>query len=221
MASLIDLLGLANVAAVPQTPQPAPQPGQDLTPEQLNALPQIVVQQRSAPAAPAAHAPSKFRNFLGAIGDALLVANGGQPLYQQRRQRQQIGSALSTYLGDPMLSQVFQADPDTGVALYKMRHPAEPDFLRDMRAVGIDPATDEGKSLVAAHFGKQPSAAIQDYQYARANGYQGDFASFVRDYLRPQLQSPIMIPAGAQPVPQPSAQPALRLNPQTGQWEPE
>lgn len=223
MASLADLLGLSSAAAA------APQVGQDMTPEQLNALPYVNVAGRAPAAATPAAAPqqdhvSPIRDFLGKLGDAFLVGSGAQPMYQPRRDAERLSSAISSYLGngDKQLAAVFDADPATGMQLYKMVHPAEPDFLRDMRAAGIDPTTDEGRQLVAAHFGKQPSASIQDYQYARSNGYQGDFASFVRDYLRPQLQAPVMIPAGAVPVGQAGGgKPNLRLNPQTGQWEPE
>lgn len=199
---LADLLGLSSAAAA------APQVGQDMTPEQLNALPYVNVHGRAPAAAAPAAAPQSgglgnaLRGIFGALGDGLLAQAGRSPIYTpamlEEQKRQRLGSSLSQYLGDtdPMLGQIFQADPETGVALYKMRHPAEPDFLRDMRAAGIDPTTEQGQSLVAAHFGKQPAAGIAEYQYYQQHGGTLPFGDFLR-ILHPPAGGSLEETAGA------------------------
>jgi hypothetical protein len=89
--SIIDaLLGTQGITgAAPQAnalgfPMPAPGTGAQfnlpVTQQQMGVQPQ--------------QGPSKFRNFLGALGDALMVGHGGQPLYHQRMQQQQTQGAL-------------------------------------------------------------------------------------------------------------------------------
>lgn len=83
-----------------------------------------VPQQQAAPAA----APKKrggVRDFLGKLGDAMMVANGGEPLYEQRLREERIGGALAQYLGtnDPALAEILRTDPRAGIELYKLRQP--------------------------------------------------------------------------------------------------
>jgi hypothetical protein len=241
--SLASLLGLANAAPSAATAQPQP-----LTPDQLDALPYVNVPNRQPmqtqstaappPQQPAhrglfsggLHVGSPLGNLLGTLGDILLVGSGGEPIYQGRLKNQRIGEALNSYLGntDQMLSQVFHADPSTGVALYKIRHPAEPDFMRDMRAAGIDPQSDEGKQLVSAHFGKQPVAGIAEYQYYKQQGGKLPFGDFLR-ILHPPAGGSLEETGGAQSAASavgevtatnPQTGDRIRLNPSTGQWEP-
>lgn len=97
-----------------------------------------------------------FSNVLGAIGDALLVHSGRQPVYGPAMQRKKMGEALSNYLGqmggvDPALAQVLQQDPGTGLELFKMSRPSpanDPETIRLMRAAGIDPASEEGRAII-------------------------------------------------------------------------
>lgn len=65
-------------------------------------------------------------NVLGRIGDALLVANGQQPIYANTIRNQKLGQELGNYLGssDQALAQVFQTDPEVGLKLYEYKHPA-------------------------------------------------------------------------------------------------
>jgi hypothetical protein len=63
---------------------------------------------------------------------------------------------------------------------------------------------------------QQAPAVIQEYEYAKNQGYKGTLADF-EQYLHPP--GAVTVPAGAT-VSGPTA-PTLRLNPQTGQWEPE
>lgn len=117
--ALADLLGAldGNLLGLPQRPayggyqfdipQAAPQ-----------AQPQM------AQAMPAAHTPSKFRNFLGAIGDALLVGGGGQPLYRQRMEEQRQQTALQGFLTNPdqAIAQLMQVDAPSAIKLYQSIH---------------------------------------------------------------------------------------------------
>jgi hypothetical protein len=70
---------------------------------------------------------SPLRNFIGALADALSVAGGGQPLYQQRLKERRSQSAISQYLGsvDPELAGLLSSglDSSTALGLYKIRHP--------------------------------------------------------------------------------------------------
>jgi hypothetical protein len=90
------------------------------------------------------HQPSKFRNFLGALGDALMVGNGGKPLYRERQQQQQLGSIVGQFLGadDSALAPIFAINPEVGAELYKIRHPASetPAELKEFEYYqGLDP----------------------------------------------------------------------------------
>jgi hypothetical protein len=79
----------------------------------------------SAPPQMPQQGPSKFRNFLGALGDALSVANGGEPYYRQRAQEQQVRGALQGFLTNPdeAISALLKVDPASAIALFKAVHP--------------------------------------------------------------------------------------------------
>jgi hypothetical protein len=80
----------------------------------------------AAPAMPQAHQPSKLRNFLGALGDALMVGAGGKPLYHERMLQQHQQSALQGFLTNPdqAIAQLMQVDAPSAIDLYKAVHPA-------------------------------------------------------------------------------------------------
>lgn len=90
-------------------------------------------------------------DVLGILGDSILAGKGRQPIYgpmmQQRREqerRQQMGEYIANYLGDSdgALSEIMRADPETGLALYKMTHAQEkekPAFYRELEAAGFNP----------------------------------------------------------------------------------
>lgn len=66
------------------------------------------------------------RDALGQIGDYLLQANDMAPIYgprKARREQERVGSLLGQYLGqgDEVLAQIMSADPQTGMALLKMK----------------------------------------------------------------------------------------------------
>lgn len=104
-----------------------------------------------------------IRDFLGILGDALLVQSGHQPMYGPTKQRKRVGQALQSYLGnlDPGLAEIFAADPETGFALYKMAHPAAPqdlEIVRELRAAGIDPQSEEGRAIIKGHLSRGEGA---------------------------------------------------------------
>lgn len=85
---------------------------------------------------------SGLRNFLGNLGDALLVANGGQPIYRQEKERAALGQRLAQYLGadDPQLAEILAENPQAGMELFNMRRDdrrAEQSGKRDDRRIGI------------------------------------------------------------------------------------
>lgn len=65
---------------------------------------------------------SGLRRFLGNLGDAILTANGGEPIYQRSVERRQMGDMLAQYLGsgngNEGLATIFREDPETGMMLY-------------------------------------------------------------------------------------------------------
>jgi hypothetical protein len=119
------------------------------------------------PARMAPHGPSKFRNFLGALGDALMVGGGGQPLYRQRMEEQRQQSALQGFLTNPdqAIAQLMQVDAPTGIALYRAVHPPS-----------------------------ETPIGIKEYEYAKGNGYKGGYEDFVK-LTHPALMSPVTLGA--------------------------
>jgi hypothetical protein len=100
---------------------------------------------------------SKLRNFLGALGDALLVGGGGQPLYQQRQLQQQQTAALQGFLTNPdsAISALMQVPGQVGNAidLYKAVHPA------------------------STH---ETPVELQEYEFAKSQGFPGSYLDFVQ-----------------------------------------
>lgn len=225
--ALSDLLGLGSTLGAP------------LTPDQLAALPYVNVPQQPPQAQPQPQAPpqvqpqarppgspSKFRNFLGALGDALLVAHGEQPLYQQRVKDQETQSALRNYLTDPngAIAALMKVDPGTGINLLaanaKAKQEADlakPDAVRELIAANIDPSSPEGQAALQAHLGKAPVAGIAEYQYYKQHGGTLPFADFLR-IIHPPGGGTFEETGGS---PAASSGGALRYNPQTGGWDPE
>jgi hypothetical protein len=103
-----------------------------------------------AAAQPRSEGPSKFRNTLGAVGDALLVATGEKPMYRERMMQRRLGDAVGNYLGntDAALAEIFRADPETGLALYKAKHGAseQPSIAKEVdyyRSIGRNDLADQ------------------------------------------------------------------------------
>lgn len=69
---------------------------------------------------------STLRNVLGAIGDALLIGNGVQPLYHQQQQQNQLATDMTNYLGDnnAALADAFRVNPTVAAEMFKYMHPA-------------------------------------------------------------------------------------------------
>jgi len=192
----------------------------------------------NAPAQPQSHGLfGGLNNVLGRIGDALLIANGAEPIHRQHA----IGQMIGNYLGnaDPGLAQVFAADPATGLALYKVTHPDKSEFDRELQSAGIDPKSAQGQSLLMNHLnGATQDPAIKEYEYAKSNGYGGSFMDYVQAKQGPLIANngdgtftivPRNMVGGGQPAASPSGEVTatnpktgqkLRLNPQTNQWEP-
>lgn len=228
---LSDLLGLGSALGAPLTPdQLAALPYVNLPqqPQQAQPQPQAPPQVQPQPQAQGrpAGSPSKFRNFLGALGDALLVAHGEQPLYQQRVKDQETQSALRNYLTDPngAIAALMKIDPKTGINLLaanaKAKQEADlakPDAVRELIAAGIDPSSPEGQSALQAHLGKAPVAGIAEYQYYKQKGGTLPFADFLRIIHPPGGGT--FEETGSSPAP--SSGGALRYNSKTGGWDPE
>jgi hypothetical protein len=96
-----------------------------------------------------------LRNVLGNIGDALLVANGADPIYRPRKEQAAQAQMLGNYLGriDPAFAQMLASgmNPQTAVTAYKIVHPeavAAPEEIRLMQAAGIDPTSEEGRAII-------------------------------------------------------------------------
>jgi hypothetical protein len=96
-------------------------------------------------------------NFLGRIGDALLVANNASPIYAQKLEQQQtearrqhLGAALANYLGNSnsALAALLKEDPQAGIELYKMTHQQAdvPGIAKDVnyyRSIGRNDLADQ------------------------------------------------------------------------------
>jgi hypothetical protein len=141
------------------------------------------------PTPAAAQAPhrsfgSKLKDFLGQLGDALYVSAGGRgaPAYQRIQQQQ----ALQGFLTNPdqAIAQLMQVDAPSAIELYTKLHPqptADPEIIREMRAAGIDPASDEGKSILRQHIGGSSSdpSSVREYQFAKGQGFDGSYLDFL------------------------------------------
>jgi hypothetical protein len=190
----------------------------------------------NAPPAPQSH--GGIGNFLGRLGDALLVANGRPAIYAQRQQN----AALANYLGqiDPSMGDMVNngVDAPTALALYKMQHPSPPDIIQEMQAVGIDPNSEQGKQIITSHLNGSSSgpSSVQEYEFAKQNGFGGSYMDFLNQKGGPLIANngdgtftivPRNMVGGSAPAPSgevtatnPKTGQKLRLNPQTNQWEP-
>jgi hypothetical protein len=123
---LADLLGLAGGIPQPDLAADAPMSMDVPLVSSMQGVQQPDIPQIQQPRHGLLSGSGGIRDFLGFLGDALLVSSGHAPIYQTRMRQKKLGSALSQYLGssDPMLASIFETDPETGLALYKMQHPA-------------------------------------------------------------------------------------------------
>lgn len=129
------------------------QPGSPAAPvgNSLLAMPQAAPQQAKPAGKPTQSAPpsapplardSGLRRFLGNLGDALLTANGGEPLYRQAQERRQLGAQLSQYLGadNPELAAIMAENPEAGMALFNANLAQKQQIRsegRDQQRIGI------------------------------------------------------------------------------------
>ena len=183
----------------------------------LPGAPDVAVPQAAPAQQFQSQVPHGWKNVLGMIGDALLSANGRQPIYgprvqqmRQAEQQAQLGQSIANYLGntDAGLAQIFAADPNAGMALYKMKHPED------------TPATALQRNYEFMA-GKDPKLADQ-YLHGQAEGPplianngDGTFTIIPRSMVGGQQAT------GAKEVTAtgPNGE-KIRLNPQTNQWEP-
>ena len=220
---LLNFLGNLSGQQQPQMPgfaggqfptgqMPAPQMGQQ--PIDLNAALQRNAalgqqQQAQKPKGGFFRQGGTFSNVLGAIGDALLVHSGRNPVYAPAQQRRRSGEALANYLGnlDPGLAELISTDPELGMSLYKMKNPAA----------------------------KEPPAFVQEYLYRQGlpDDQRKSFDEFANMRKFNPFAAPITLgpgdtyegPGGGQPEAQeqtatgPNGE-KVRYNPQSGQWEP-
>lgn len=70
---------------------------------------------------------SGISDFLGKLGDAIMVGAGGEPIYQKKVEREQLGEQLAQLIGtnDPKLAEFIRTNPEVGMQLFKMRQPGE------------------------------------------------------------------------------------------------
>lgn len=97
----------------------------------------VDAQQAQAPQqAPARPKRGGVKDFLGRLGDALMVGAGGEPIYSKKVEREQLGEALARYLGtnDPRLAELVRAHPETFATMFN----AQREDKRFDRAAGQD-----------------------------------------------------------------------------------
>lgn len=134
--------------------------GRQVTPADQDWLHGTAIGQ-STMRAPVAQQPRRHggvRDFLGKLGDALLIGSGGEPLYAKHKAQQQLGEHLAAYLGstDEALAQILRDDPATGIDLLKLKAQQQPKpeqapaFVRELQAFGFDP--DEQKAIARRRY---------------------------------------------------------------------
>lgn len=119
---IVQLLGSLGGITQPKPPVPfgmdgpmaemrGAQPG-------LLAMPEARVPQ--APQMPQPQKRGGVKDFLGKLGDALLIGNGADPIYSKQIEQEQLGQALAQYLGtaDPKLVELIQQFPAAGMQFY-------------------------------------------------------------------------------------------------------
>lgn len=231
------LAGLTGGAAQPASPAP-----QSMTPAVMGfpSVPEGPSQQPQQFQQP--KKPHGVGNFLGKLGDALLMASGRAPMYapmmqarEAQERQQQVGQMLGNVLGrlDPSLRDLVSADPGTGLEIFKLLHPqagVPPETIRLMQAAGIDPQSSEGKAIIQQHLqggGASPSTFERELTALGIDPHSDEARELY--YGRNS-------PAGylLKPPPRGGGTPAaggdvtatgpngekIRLNPSTGQWEP-
>lgn len=101
-------------------------------------------------------------DILGTIGDALLIANGRGPVYaaskQQRQQQEhqdQINAALANYMDDPenSIRALLRVDAPAAIQLLGANRGKELEIVQELKAAGIDPQSEEGRSIIRQHIG--------------------------------------------------------------------
>lgn len=186
---------------------PAPGPAQPVGP-QVAQQPQFQQPRK----------PHGVGNFLGHLGDALLVASGRGPMYapmiaqrEAQERQQQVGQMLGNVLGrlDPSLRDLVAADPGTGLEIFKLLHPQQreadtPSAVREFEYFsGLDPAKQK------SYRGFRRDTRPQIIGSAEAGYSVVDPDSFGDD--APE--------AGEVTATGPNGE-KIKLNPTTGQWEP-
>lgn len=107
-------------------------------------------------------------NVLGAIGDALLIGTGNQPIYRGRLREHRVNEALQNYLSDPdaAIAELMKFDAPAGIGLHQQREAAElarrkaeqkevPAFVAELREFGIDPQSPEGRQYLERKYMKE------------------------------------------------------------------
>jgi hypothetical protein len=209
--ALADFLGSLVPGGIPQLPGA----GIPQLPDMAGGIDQALqhnqqlAQQRQAIQRPQRGAGGGgIRDFLGRLGDALLVANGRSPIYAQRIQQRQederrtrVGSALAQLLGggDASMAALFQDDPDAGLAVYKATHEKD-----DKPA-----AFDEFEHYMRLPDEQKP--AYEKYLRLKHPGMMAPISLGPNDTLETPGQEAIAEDANGN---------RIRYNPQSGAWEP-
>lgn len=121
--------------------------------------------------------------------DAMLSGAGGNP------QIAALAAAFPEQYGAAMLQQAFQGpgkpivtdgglvlspDGTSMIADYRQGDapPAPPALIQSLQMAGIDPQSEQGRQIIMANLGGSggsPPSSVQEYEYARQQGFQGSF----------------------------------------------
>lgn len=119
-------------------------------------------QQTAPPPAPRKH--GGLHDFLGRLGDALLIGSGHPAMYGPHKERERLGEHLTALLGidDPNFAALMQDDPQTGYNLWQAQHPKGEAFTLGANQVRYGP---DGKEIAhgPADAGNDP-VFIQELQ---------------------------------------------------------
>ena len=102
LGNLGQLMALPNPGFNPEAPQVAG----------VEQAPPPLVQ----PAPVGFERPGGLRNFLGNLGDALLMGAGADPIYNPKMQERELGAAMAAYMGadNPALAEIIRQNPAVG-----------------------------------------------------------------------------------------------------------
>jgi hypothetical protein len=184
-----------------------------LTPEQRARMFNVNIPPEAMPPAggPMSAAPTPQVS----IADLISKLPGLQPIPAAEQKKVPTWAKILGSLSDAY-GQIHGRDPVFLSTMLKQQENAQE--RNDAREkLNAEIATKRDELIAKLTAPQNPTASIQDYEYAKQHGYSGSFDQFVQ-MLHPP--SPVTLPYGAQIDAPGSPPPAMRLNPQTNAWEP-